>query len=374
MVKAITKFWFNCIRTYRTLAIESSCDDSCIAIVKFINNEFSSEEVHDSHTSINRAFEGVFPFLMSTCHEISLARILKKSLGCSSIAGIDSVSYTTGPGIFQCLSRGQYLARILGAAFQIPIIPVHHMEGHIHSAEHMPIGIFPFLSVLISGGHTLIVLVEGFDQYTVISKSLDDNIGETYDKIAREIPFELRGPKLNGSVIEAISESCPCSEKDYFNIDNGRTCLDFSFSGIKAEVIKNIRSEKRSADDVVKIVCKFQRTIESYLEAQLKKCLNILATIRKQPLFITVGGGVSVNNFIRNMLTNVAREWGVQIYFPTHSHSTDNASMIGKVGIIKYLHSKNLNETFPIPEFPLGFLKDDDMALDCYKLISTLQK
>lgn len=346
---------------FSTLAIESSCDDSCIALL----NENGFSEKRTTHHSLNRAFNGVFPFLISSCHEISLARNLNELLKCHDVKMITKVCYTAGPGQQQSLCRGFTLAKILASSLNSKLIPVHHMEGHIYSAD-LPAGEYPFLSILLSGGHTLIVLVTSSTEYTILSRSIDDNIGEAFDKIAREFPFSMRGNEYGGRIIEKYAKMCSCDASSWYEMANKSNVSLFSYSGIKSEVFKDISAAKNDKDYTL-IACKFQRSVLRNLREKLSGCMSILRKMNIRPAFISLGGGVSLNESIRETIKHFAESEGLVAYLPCSELSTDNASMIAKAcslaNLAKRAFDGHLN---PIAEFPLGFIKDDDAAMSGY--------
>lgn len=348
------------IARFTTLSIESSCDDSCIAIAE---SEFLEKKT--THSSINRAFKGVFPFLISSCHETALSRNLEKILKSRKNEAFQRICYTAGPGQYQSLSKGFYMAKILASAFSANLVPVHHMEGHIYSSN-LPCNQFPFLSILLSGGHTLIVLVMSSSEYTVLARSLDDNIGECYDKIVRELPLKLRGTDLHGGVIEKLAAKCTCESSNIYETSKFQNLSFFSYSGLKSEVIKDLVTAKHD-NDYFYIACKFQRSIQFNITKKLELTVDILQELRIRPLFIALGGGVSMNMSIRDSIKCFGEKMGLNVYYPIRELCTDNASMIAKACLSAKLDSRSARGALnPIPDFPLGFLKEDDNAIRGY--------
>lgn len=349
-----------------TLAIESSCDDSCVALVSMIDHQLKIDaEMNVTHKSLHRAFGGVFPHLMSTWHEASFLNSFRQL----PIANhnIECVSVTIGPGIYSCLSRGVFAARIISTSERIPMIGVHHMEGHLYSADNIPFDEFPFMCVLLSGGHTLIILCEGRQVYTIISQSLDDNIGELYDKIARELPISLKGPLYNGAMVEDIMGNTPLHESSHVATRNTANLVDFSFSGLKTEYCERLRNSPQTDTHIIKeTLSMLQREIEHQLYLRMTKALDILQSMESKPRFITIGGGVISNRSIQRCISSIADQRRIPIFMPRKEYATDNAMMIGKMGLLLYKWNRIQTPQYPIQEYPLGFLKDDDAALEAY--------
>ena len=350
------------------MAFESSCDDTCVAISYGNLKLMRCKEIKFSHSSLNRSFGGVYPHLTSSCHEVSFIRILKKFMDMKSQkSSMDRIYYTAGPGQHQSLQKSMNIAKLASCLLGTEIHGIHHMEGHIFSAADMPNNKFPFLSVLISGGHTLLVLVESMENYTVLSKSLDDNIGEVYDKIARSLPVDLRGLTINGSIVEKLASSCNCRDINTFPIMKTDQTPDFSFSGLKTSILQAIVKSKDDYNHIIRIICKFQRTVENVLKEKVLHAMETLNKLGVNVEFICVGGGVSSNNGIRKVIEQVAISKNIRAYFPEKGMATDNATMILKAGVRKKRGSNSV--FYPIPEFPIGFLKDDDCAFTGYKEI-----
>lgn len=344
-----------------TLAVETSCDDTCMAIVSASGN--IKEEMRVSHSATCKAFGGVVPSVSSAAHDTSILEI------CYSMANskesFDSVCCTIGPGLFPCLSRGILAAKLISVCKSLPFFGCHHMEGHIYSSHTIPIDVYPFLCILISGGHTLIVAATGPRSYVVVSQSLDDNIGEVYDKLAREIPADIAAGNSTGSLIEKLAAN---AQSDGTILAGGfinGASLDFSFSGIKTEAIKRIKEAHHHPQKIYQVCRHFQCTMENLLVEQLRKSFMLLRATGISPQFISVGGGVSRNLGIRNAITKSAEELGLPIHFPKLEHSTDNAAMIG-LAFQRLKDRHYTNYKHPIANFPLGFLKDDDGALENY--------
>ena len=355
-------------KTNLAIAFESSCDDTCVAISRGSSNSMRCREIKLSHSSLNRSFGGVYPHLTSSCHEVSFIKILKKFINVKTQkSSIGKIYYTAGPGQHQSLQKSMSIAKVASCILGAEIYGIHHMEGHIFSAANIPINKFPFLSVLISGGHTLLVLVESMENYTVLSKSLDDNIGEVYDKIARSLPIDLRGLAINGTIVEKLARSCNCGDISTFSIMKSDQTPDFSFSGLKTSILQAIIKSKHDSDQIIRIVCKFQRTIENVLKEKILQAIETLDKLGVHVEFISVGGGASSNSGIRKAIEHLAISKNLRAYFPEKTLATDNAIMILKAGARKERGSNSV--FYPIPEFPLGFLKDDDYALDGYREI-----
>ncbi|KAI9598090.1 Gcp-like domain-containing protein [Syncephalis fuscata] len=333
-------------RPQRVLGIETSCDDTGAAIVTS-DRVVLSEVIHQQHC-LHEPHGGIVPSLALESHSAQLPGVVRDALRQANItaAELDAIAVTRGPGIHACLSVGMNAAKTLAAVLDKPLIGVNHMEGHALMArmteEVMPK--FPFLCLLISGGHTLLLVVHDVNHYTQLGTTLDDAIGEAYDKVARllEIPW-LHG---RGGGAGAALESLACNgDPARFSLPvpmrhaSRAASMDFSFAGLKTAVARLLPKTNNDDSDLQRqqwkadMAAAFQQTAITHLVDKLKK--GFLWT-KQQSIPITslvVSGGVASNKAIRIELEKLAHTNDVPLICPPAKLCTDNGIMIAWAGI-----------------------------------------
>lgn len=318
------------------LAIETSCDDTSCAILqngKILSNVISSQEIH-------KKYGGVVPELASRAHQNYINDVVHQALSYSGvkITVIDAIAYTQGPGLLGSLIVGSSFAKGLAISLNKPIITVNHLDAHIfsHFIEE-PFPAFPFLCLLVSGGHTEIVLINSFTEYKVIGKTKDDAAGEAFDKAAKMLGLSYPGGPLidkfakNGNE-NAVEFNMP--KPDEFN---------YSFSGLKTQLLyflqKQLKENKSFINENLADICaSYQFTIINYLIKNLFK-----AAKENKVKNIGIAGGVAANSLFREMIAEKSKNLGMNYYIPKFEYCTDNAAMIAKVAEIKYLNKEFSN-------------------------------
>jgi len=318
------------------LAIESSCDDTSVAILRntqVISNIISSQEVH-------KKYGGIVPELASRSHEKNMIPVIHEALQKASVdlKDINAVAYTQGPGLPGSLIVGNAFAKSLSLALDIPIIAVNHMQAHV--LAHFIGGVhedppkFPFLCLTVSGGHTQIVLVKDFFDLEVVGKTLDDAAGEAFDKIAKMLGIDYPG----GPIIDKYAQkgdpnkfSFPKPKVDSFN---------YSFSGLKTAVLYFLRKEIAKNESFIKdnmndLCASVQQTIVDILMIKLEKCASYYNINQ-----IALAGGVSANSWLRNALLKREESLNWKSFVPPLVYCTDNAGMIGITAYYKYLNEE----------------------------------
>lgn len=327
------------------LGIETSCDETGVAIYHaergLINHSLYSQI--DMHSE----YGGVVPELASRDHIRKLIPLIKQSLQESRLNNIDinGIAYTAGPGLMGALLVGAATARSLAWAWQIPAIAVHHMEGHLLASmleENRPE--FPFVALLISGGHTLLVQVAGIGHYQPLGESLDDAAGEAFDKTAKMLGLGYPGgPKLSALAEQGnprIKFPRPMTD---------RPGLDFSFSGLKTFTLNTINAAENSEQDKADIAAAFQQAVAETLSIKCKRALQLTGLKR-----LVVAGGVSANNEIRASLTEMVTKEHAHIYFPRLEFCTDNGAMIAYAGCQRLMTGQKQGlEIFARPRWPM---------------------
>ncbi|MCP4697969.1 MAG: tRNA (adenosine(37)-N6)-threonylcarbamoyltransferase complex transferase subunit TsaD [Gammaproteobacteria bacterium] len=334
----------------RVLGIETSCDETGVAL-------YDSEQGLLAHTlysqvELHAQYGGVVPELASRDHIRKLIPLIKAVLAESnSRAGqIDGVAYTEGPGLVGALLVGASTGRSLAWAWGVPAIGVHHMEGHLLAPmlEPKPPR-FPFLALLVSGGHTLLVRVNGAGQYTLLGESLDDAAGEAFDKTAKILGLDYPG----GPALARLAEQGNPGVFRFPRPMTNRPGLDFSFSGLKTSVLTAWRKHS-SHDEQTRadIACAFQDAVIDTLAIKCRRALEQTGLSR-----LVLAGGVSANHLLRERFASLAGEWGAEIYYPRPEFCTDNGAMIAYAGSVRLSAGLRSPLAFAArPRWPIGHL------------------
>ncbi len=330
------------------LGIETSCDETGVAIYHakrgLINHVLYSQiEMHSE-------YGGVVPELASRDHIRKLVPLIKQLIEESQLtaADINGIAYTAGPGLMGALLVGASTARSLAWTWNIPAVAVHHMEGHLLAPmleENPPA--FPFVALLISGGHTLLVQVNQIGQYLLLGESLDDAAGEAFDKTAKLLGLSYPGgPKLSKLAEQGHPQiKFPRPMTD-------RPGLDFSFSGLKTFARNTINASEKTAQDKADIAAAFQLAVAETLTIKCKRALQQTGLKR-----LVVAGGVSANSQIRALLTDMTIKEHAQIYFPRLEFCTDNGAMIAYAGCQRLMLSQQQGlDIFARPRWPISEL------------------
>ena len=324
------------------LGIESSCDETSVAVVK--NGREVLSNVIDTQIKIHEQFGGVVPEIASRNHIEAISRVTKLALEQANVKleDIDVIAPTYGPGLVGALLVGVSYGRGLAYALNKPLVGVNHLEGHI-SANYIthPDLEPPFLCMLTSGGNTQIVYVKDYCDMEVLGRTRDDAIGEAFDKVARVIGLTYPG----GPKIDKLAEQGKATinfPKTHF--EN----LDFSFSGIKTAVINlhHKNPEVNKAD----LCMSFEKAVTEVLTENIEKAIKQTG-IKK----VVLAGGVSANTHIREEFEKLGQKLNVQIYNPDLKLCTDNAAMIGSAGYYRYLHGDISDNTLnAVPNLKIG--------------------
>ncbi len=315
------------------LGIESSCDDTAAAILKdgkIISNKVANQAVHEQ-------YGGVVPELASRAHQQNIVPVVDTAL---KDAGIDkkdlsAIAFTEGPGLLGSLLVGASFAKSLSLSLDIPLIGVHHMKAHIlaHFIQdnEMQLPEFPFLALTISGGHTQIVQVDSHFNFNVLGETLDDAVGEAFDKSAKIMGLPYPGGPL---IDRYATEGNPKA----FKFTKPRVAgLNFSFSGLKTAILYFLQKQTKENPEFIQenladLSASIQYTIVQILMDKLKLAVEQTGIKR-----IAIAGGVSANSGIRKALLDAQEQLGWKVFIPKFEYTTDNAAMIAIVGYLKYL-------------------------------------
>ncbi len=319
-----------------TLAIESSCDETSIAVLK--NGREVLSNIISTQIDLHKKFGGVVPEVASRKHVENIDLVLTEALDEANVTldDIDHIAVTYGPGLVGALLVGLSYAKALSFTLNKPIVGVNHIEGHISAnyIEHKDLKP-PFITLVVSGGHTHLVEVKDYDKFEILGRTRDDASGEAFDKIARAMNLGYPG----GPIVDKLAKS-----GDKFAIDFPKAFLDegydFSFSGIKSAVLNYLNAKKMKNEEIiVEDVCaSFQ---ESVVDVLAKKAIK--ATVDKGYKTICLAGGVACNSALREKLELLSKEHNLDVKYPSPVLCTDNAAMIGCCGYYEYIN-KNISD------------------------------
>lgn len=331
----------------RVLGIETSCDETGIAI--YDSERGLLAHTTYSQTAIHAQFGGVVPELASRDHVCKIVPLIqevlaKANLSCSDL---DAIAYTKGPGLVGALLIGAMLGRSLGFALGIPTLGVHHLEGHLLAPflEPNPPQ-FPFLALLVSGGHTELVHAQSLGQYQIIGDTLDDAVGEAFDKTAKLLGLGYPG----GAALAALADKGDPSRFRFPRPMTDRPGLDFSFSGLKTFALNTIQQFGLDTQTKADVARAFQDAVVATL---IIKCRRAL--VETQLKHLVVAGGVSANHALRTALLELGNKHQISVSFPRHEFCTDNGAMIAYVGCQRLLRGeKDSLEVNVHPRWNLG--------------------
>ncbi len=308
----------------RVLGIETSCDETGIAI--YDGQKGLLSHVLYSQIAIHAEYGGVVPELASRDHIRKTLPLIKQALaeaGCTADS-IDGVAYTAGPGLAGALLVGAAIGRSLAFAWGKPALAVHHMEGHLLAPmlEANPPE-FPFIALLVSGGHTQLVRVDGIGQYQLLGESVDDAAGEAFDKTAKLMGLDYPG----GPLLAKLATSGDAKKYKFPRPMTDRPGLDFSFSGLKTAAANVIAAEGKGPQVQADIAASFQQAVVDTLVFKCQRALNETGLKR-----LVVAGGVSANTSLRQQLEQLLHKMKGQVYYPRKEFCTDNGAMIALAG------------------------------------------
>lgn len=320
------------IKDQYILAIETSCDDTSVAILnndKVLSNIIASQDVH-------KEYGGVVPELASRAHQQNIIPVVDMALKKADVKREDlsAIAFTEGPGLLGSLIVGASFAKSLALGLQIPLIGVDHLKAHILAHfidDNASTPEFPFLCLTVSGGHTMIVKVDSPVKMEIIGKTIDDAAGEAFDKIAKIMGMPYPG----GPLVDKYAKE---GDTDRFKFPHPKVKdLDFSFSGLKTSVLYFLKKEVEKDPDFVKnnlndLCASVQKTIVAILMKNLLKAINKYG-IKE----VAIAGGVSANSHLRSEILKLKESHQCNVHIPKFEYCTDNAAMIGIVGFFKYL-------------------------------------
>lgn len=317
-----------------SLAIETSCDETAAAVL--INGRDVRSSIIMSQIDIHKKFGGVVPEVASRNHVVDINPVIKKAMDEAKIGfdQLDFVSVTYGPGLVGALLVGLASAKALAYSLDIPLVGVHHIEGHIAAnyISHKELEP-PFICLVVSGGHTHLVRVKDFGSYEILGRTRDDAAGEAYDKIARALGLGYPG----GPLLEKLALEGSDHAIDFPRSFLEEGSFDFSFSGLKSSVLNYLNSMKMKDEEinVADVAASFQKAVVDVLS---KKAVD--ACFSSGLSTLAIAGGVSANKALRKALEEKCKENNIRFYYPDPVLCTDNAAMIGSAGYYDYISGK----------------------------------
>lgn len=337
----------------KILGIETSCDETGIAIYDE-NQGLIANQLY-SQIKLHADYGGVVPELASRDHIRKTVPLIQAALKEANLKpnDIDGVAYTAGPGLIGALMVGASIGRSLAYAWNVPAVAVHHMEGHLLAPmlEDNPPE-FPFVALLVSGGHTQLIKVTGVGEYELLGESIDDAAGEAFDKTAKLLGLDYPG----GAKLSKLAEQGDASRFHFPRPMTDRPGLDFSFSGLKTAAANTIHQQGQDLDEQSKadIARAFEDALVDTLLIKSRRALDLTGFNR-----LVIAGGVSANKTLRRKLAQLMAERKGQVYYPRLEFCTDNGAMIAYAGMIHLKSSQFADMAIEVkPRWPLSELND----------------
>ncbi|MFT4046676.1 MAG: tRNA (adenosine(37)-N6)-threonylcarbamoyltransferase complex transferase subunit TsaD [Solimonas sp.] len=340
---------FACLPSRPVLGIETSCDETACAI--YDGERGLLAHVLHSQIRLHAEYGGVVPELASRDHVARIHDLVAATLREAQLtpAGLGGIAYTAGPGLIGALMVGGAVAAGLATALDLPLIPVHHMEAHLLAPmleARKPT--FPFVALLVSGGHTLLVAVRGVGDYELLGESLDDAVGEAFDKTAKLLGLPYPG----GPELAQLAERGDGKRYKLPRPMTDRPGLDFSFSGLKTAVLTTL-PQAVSEQDRADLAASFQEAVTDTLAIKCARALRQTGYAQ-----LVVAGGVGANQRLREKLGELARREGFELFFPRQAFCTDNGAMIAYAGWARRTQGRPAAAgLFTTPRWPLAQLQ-----------------
>lgn len=320
----------------KLLAIESSCDETAAAVV--VDGRHALSNVVSTQIEIHAKWGGVVPELASRRHLESIGPVVEEALAVAQtdVASLDGIAVTYGPGLVGSLLVGLEYAKAMAFSHQLPLIPVHHIAGHIHAPylafDHIPL---PVIALVVSGGHTSLFLMKELGEYRILSRTRDDAAGEAYDKVAKLLGLGYPG----GPIVDKLAATGRDDAVAFKMAKMSDGKPDFSFSGLKTAVLHHIRkndippcpSSDAVPDEVRDLLASFQKAVVTALLRRLKDAVEL-----HRPASVILTGGVAANSRLRRDTLDLMSKLSVPLFVPPLNLTTDNAAMIGAAGAVAF--------------------------------------
>jgi N6-L-threonylcarbamoyladenine synthase len=330
-----------------TLGIETSCDETGVAL--FCSKRGLIADALHSQIDLHAAYGGVVPEIASRDHIRMLLPLIQQVMNEAKVERPDAIAYTAGPGLVGALMVGSGMANGLGLAWDCPVIAVHHMEGHLLAPmlEDKPPA-FPFLALLVSGGHTMLIAVRALGEYEVLGTTLDDAAGEAFDKTAKLLGLGYPGGPALAALAEDGDETAYAFPRPMLN----RPTLDFSFSGLKTAVMLEVKKSAANGDldaSRAHIAASFQRAAVDTLVGKSIKAAKSSGLDR-----IVVAGGVGANRLLRH---DMSQRFPGEVFYPRFEFCTDNGAMIAVAGAMRLAEAQGAAEIKAVARWSLESLQ-----------------
>lgn len=334
----------------RILGIETSCDETGVAIYDDEKGLLAHQLY--SQVKLHADYGGVVPELASRDHVKKTIPLIQAALNDAGMTkdDIDGIAYTAGPGLVGALLVGSTIGRSIAYAWDVPAIPVHHMEGHLLAPmlEDEPPE-FPFVALLVSGGHTMMVEVKGIGEYQILGESVDDAAGEAFDKTAKLMGLDYPG----GPLLSKLAENGTKGRFKFPRPMTDRPGLDFSFSGLKTFAANTIRANDDDLQTRADIAFAFQEAVADTLAIKCRRALKQTGMKR-----LVMAGGVSANTYIRQELETMMKKIGGEVFYPRTEFCTDNGAMIAYAGMQRLKNGETTDLAVQAkPRWPIDQLK-----------------
>lgn len=331
----------------KTLGIETSCDETAVAV--YDSEQGIIGESVFSQIDLHAEYGGVVPELASRDHCNKIIKVFKDATNGIDLNSIDQIAYTAGPGLLGALLIGESFAKGLSYSLDIPLIPVNHLEGHLvsPSMEFEEIET-PYICLLVSGGHTMIVDVKAFGDYEIIGQSVDDAVGEAFDKVGKllELPYP-GGPHIERIALDGDPKSYKFPRPMLHSDD-----LNLSFSGLKTSVLYKVKEIDQMHDSIKSnIAASFQAAVIEVLVKKITKTIEL--TGRKE---IIIAGGVAANKKLRSSMKELEDALDIKVFYPDLKYCGDNAAMIAYLGSLRASSKNKFVESCVRARWPLSEL------------------
>ena len=331
----------------KTLGIETSCDETAVAVYDS-EHGIIGESVF-SQIKMHAEYGGVVPELASRDHCVKIISVLQEAINQIDLQSIDQVAYTSGPGLLGGLLIGESFAQGISSALNVPLIPINHLEGHLMSpVMEFPEIKVPYICLLVSGGHSMIVDVKDRGDYKILGQSQDDAVGEAFDKVGKLLGLPYPG----GPHIERLALKGNPKAYDFprpmMHSDN----LDLSFSGLKTSVLYTVRDIDDLTDKVkADIAASFQQAVIDVLTKKIKKAVELSGRSE-----VIIAGGVAANKALRAAIKDLENTINIRVYYPSLKYCGDNAAMIAFVGSLRSSDKINIKGSSVRARWPLSEL------------------
>jgi N6-L-threonylcarbamoyladenine synthase len=331
----------------KTLGIETSCDETAVAVYDS-EHGIIGESVF-SQIKMHAEYGGVVPELASRDHCVKIISVLQEAINQVDLQYIDQVAYTSGPGLLGALLIGESFAQGISSALNIPLIPINHLEGHLMSpVMEFPEIKVPYICLLVSGGHSMIVDVKDRGDYKILGQSQDDAVGEAFDKVGKLLGLPYPGgPHIERLALKGNSKAYDFP-RPMMHSDN----LDLSFSGLKTSVLYTVRDIDDLTDQVkADIAASFQQAVIDVLTKKIKKAVELSGRSE-----VIIAGGVAANKALRAAIKDLENTINIRVYYPSLKYCGDNAAMIAFVGSLRSSDKINISGSSVRARWPLSEL------------------